>query len=268
MSAVQHVTYLAREIGPRGSTTPGEARAAEYAAEVLAGCGLEPETESFTSARSAWYPSALFAGLLLIALACFLLGGTIGGILATALGAVSVASVLLELAFRPNPLRWLLPRGTSRNVSAKIPARGEARRKVILLGHLDTHRTPIVFSSNRWLRFFRTLIPLGLVASLVMVAIFAAGLVLQGVARSTMMTVMLLTLVELDGVGERHAGTAAGLFFAAAELGGMLGPLGLGLLYDWTHGFAAGLAVFSAIAAALVSAVAVLRRLADPRPGG
>ncbi|MGE0484137.1 MAG: CynX/NimT family MFS transporter [Gammaproteobacteria bacterium] len=90
----------------------------------------------------------------------------------------------------------------------------------------------------------------------------AAGLVLQGVARSTMMTVMLLTLVELDGVGERHAGTAAGLFFAAAELGGMLGPLGLGLLYDWTHAFVTGLAVFSVIATGLLAGVAVLRRLA------
>ncbi|MCB1749711.1 MAG: MFS transporter [Gammaproteobacteria bacterium] len=90
----------------------------------------------------------------------------------------------------------------------------------------------------------------------------AAGLVLQGMARSTLMTVLLLTLVELPGIGERHAGTAAGLFFAAAELGGMLGPLGLGLLYDWTHGFAAGLGLFSLIALGLVGGVAVLRRLA------
>ncbi len=179
MTAVQHVTYLAREIGPRGSTRPGEAKAAEYAAEVLTRCGLEPETASFVSARSAWYPSALFSGLMLIAAGCFLVGGRIGGIAATALGAVSVASILLELAFRPNPLRWVLPRGTSRNVSARIPARGEARRKVVLVGHLDTHRTPIVFSSDRWVKLFRILIPLGLVASLVMVAMFAAGLVIE-----------------------------------------------------------------------------------------
>ncbi|MEQ8663009.1 MAG: MFS transporter [Gammaproteobacteria bacterium] len=89
-----------------------------------------------------------------------------------------------------------------------------------------------------------------------------SGLVLQGVARSTLMTVMILTLVELPDIGERHAGTASGLFFAAAEFGGMLGPLALGVLYDLTEGFAAGLALFSMIAAALLVGVRRLERMA------
>jgi len=89
-----------------------------------------------------------------------------------------------------------------------------------------------------------------------------SGLVLQGIARSTLMTVMILTLVELPGVGDRHAGTASGLFFSAAELGGMLGPLSLGVLYDLTHTFTAGLALFSCIGLGLLVGVRALRRMA------
>jgi len=179
MATMEHIIFLAREIGPRGSTTAEEKKAARYAAKVLAGLGLEPEVGSFSSARSGWHPFALFSGLTLIALAFFLVGGRIGSLVAPALAAVSVASVLLELSFFSNPLRWILPRAESQNVSARIPARAETRRKVVLVGHLDTHRTPIVFSSHTWLRVFRTLIPLGLLASIVLLAIFAAGVVFE-----------------------------------------------------------------------------------------
>jgi len=73
------------------------------------------------------------------------------------------------------------------------------------------------------------------------------GLVLQGVARGSMMTVMMLALVETAGVGSRHAGTAGGMFFSAAEIGGVLGPLALGALSDLTGGFGAGLYLLSGI---------------------
>ena len=39
------------------------------------------------------------------------------------------------------------------------------------------------------------------------------GLIMQGIARSSMMTVLILTLVELPGIGEQRAGVASGLFF-------------------------------------------------------
>lgn len=87
------------------------------------------------------------------------------------------------------------------------------------------------------------------------------GLVLQGIARSTLTTVLVLALVELPGIGARHAGVASGLFFGAGEIGGMLGPLLLGLLYDLTHGFAVGLGVFSLISFGLVVSARRLRTM-------
>ena len=93
-------------------------------------------------------------------------------------------------------------------------------------------------------------------------AILLPGLVLQGIARSTLTTVLVLTLVELPNIGARNAGVASGLFFGAGEIGGMLGPLMLGVLYDFTHGFALGLALLTLIAVGLVASVERLRAMA------
>jgi hypothetical protein len=181
MTTMDHVRRLAGEIGPRGSTTPQEAEAARYAARVLRDASLEPVTERFRSARSAWAPYALFAGAVLASVLIFWIGGRQGAAVALALTALAVVSVLLELAFRPNPLRWLLPKGESQNVWAYLAPRerglqrGTLRSQVVLLGHLDTHRTPLVFSSDRWLRLFQTLVPVGLVSCLVLIGFFALG---------------------------------------------------------------------------------------------
>lgn len=90
-----------------------------------------------------------------------------------------------------------------------------------------------------------------------------AGLVLQGIARSSLMTIAMLSLVETRGVGERHAGTAGGLFFSAAEVGGAGGPVVLGAIYDATGGFAPGLWLLTGVSVALLTGVLALRRLSE-----
>lgn len=91
--------------------------------------------------------------------------------------------------------------------------------------------------------------------------VLTTALILQGLVRASMMTVLILSLMELPGMEARHAGTASGMFFSAAEVGGVLGPLGLGLLYDLTGGFAAGLCGLTAVAVALaVGTLALSRR--------
>lgn len=92
--------------------------------------------------------------------------------------------------------------------------------------------------------------------------VLAAGLTLQGIARSSMMTVAMLTLVELPGIGERHAATAGGLFFSAAEIGGSSGPMLMGLIHDASGGFSMPLAFLSVTAAVLVGGAVRLKRLA------
>ena len=78
--------------------------------------------------------------------------------------------------------------------------------------------------------------------------ILTVGLLLQGVAKSSLMTVLILTLVELPEIGERYAGVASGIFFSAAEVGGVLGPLLLGILYTPGAGFSTGLWLLTGVA--------------------
>jgi len=92
--------------------------------------------------------------------------------------------------------------------------------------------------------------------------VLIASLILQGFVRASLMTVLILTLMELPSVPVRHAGTASGLFFSAAEVGGVLGPLGLGLMFDLTGGFAAGLYGLASVATLMALGAAWLSRLA------
>ena len=145
-----HVKHLAVGIGPRGSTTEAERQAAEYVAGVFEGAGLQTTVEPFTSTASGWRPFAVAALVALAATALFLFAGR--G-LAAVLGVVMLAtttSVFLEMYFRPNLLRPFIGKGSSQNVLAKVPARGAnagTPRKVVLVAHMDTHRTPWVFTS-------------------------------------------------------------------------------------------------------------------------
>ena len=90
--------------------------------------------------------------------------------------------------------------------------------------------------------------------------ILTAGLILQGLARATMMTVTLLVLVDIPEISPKRAGAAGGMFFSAAEIGGVSGPLAMGLLYDSTGHFSAGLMVMTAITVGLLLLVAPLRQ--------
>lgn len=180
MNAMEHVRYLTKTIGPRGSTTKNEELAARYAEDVLRREGLAPVSEPFTSARSAWYPSALFTGLVLVGELLFWLGGRWGAAVGLVLAALALASMLQELAFRPNLLRRLLPKGRSQNVWVRLEPRGEVRQRVVVLGHLDSHRTPLAFSTDGWLKLFGTLVPAGLGSVVALIVLFAVGAVAPG----------------------------------------------------------------------------------------
>lgn len=228
MTTMDHVRYLAETIGPRGSTTPEEARAAQYAADALRSLGLEPTVESFTSARSAWYPYVLFSALMLVGAVLFWIGGRAGAIAALIVGLFAIGCVLLELAFRPNPFRAILPKGRSQNVWTRIPPTSEVKNRVVLLGHLDTHRTPLVFSTDAWLRLFKALVPLGLACSVALTALFAAGIASQGVVLRAaalplawVLAVILALTVQADQTpftaGANDNASAAGIVLHTAE---------------------------------------------------
>ena len=80
-----------------------------------------------------------------------------------------------------------------------------------------------------------------------------AAVVLQGIARGSLIAVLILVLMEARGVEARHTGAAVGLFFSAAEIGGVLGPLAIGAASDLTGGFDAGMWLLGAVSLAVIA---------------
>ena len=115
----------------RGSASPGEREAAELVAGRLRALGVEATIERYRWPRTyAWTH-------LLHALAAF------GPRWLSALAAVSYE---LECSGRFQWLPRLLPKGDGANVVATLPARGTARRTVVLVAHLDTQRAGLMWS--------------------------------------------------------------------------------------------------------------------------
>ncbi len=90
--------------------------------------------------------------------------------------------------------------------------------------------------------------------------LLALAVTCQGIARGSMTTVIVLLLMETRGVGSVNIGAASGLFFSAAEIGGVLGPLGIGILYDATGGFSAALYVLTGVCTVLLLLLSLLRK--------
>lgn len=170
-----HLKHIAHDIGPRGSTTPQEREAAAHARKHFESLGLETYWEEFTSPTTGWRPFSVAAIIGLIAVVVFWLGGAAGALAAGIGMAVTTASVFMEMYFQRNYLRLLMPKGRSQNVWARIPPADAARRRVLIVGHIDTHRTPWVFTSPGRLRFFRLMTTLGMVSFVLSSIIFLAS---------------------------------------------------------------------------------------------
>jgi hypothetical protein len=174
---LNHIRYLSETIGGRGSCTAGEGRAGEYAAGELRACGVQKvSVEPYRGVRSTYRPFVLSFGLALLGSLAVALTGEPGVMAAAAvLNGLGVWGMLAESEFAGSWTHWLIPRASSQNIVGVIPPDGEAMRRVVLCAHLDTHRTPIFYSSRRWHRLFGLLV-LGALASMAAgTLLYAAG---------------------------------------------------------------------------------------------
>ena len=151
---LKHIRALAVDIGPRGPTRAGERQGAVYAQAQFEKMGLQAALESFSSARSIFHPHLFASLLMLLAFSLFPLASTVTAVLATLLSIFVVVCELMELSFRNNPFRMVMPKGQSHNVYSVIPPIGEHRHDLLLVGHLDSQRTPIIFSTRHWVKVY------------------------------------------------------------------------------------------------------------------
>ena len=163
-SAMTHLEYLAVKIGARGSTTPEERDAARYAKEEFESLGLETHWEEFTSPTTGWRPYSIASFFGLISVVAVYFGGPIAAGISGILMLVTTVSVLLELNFQPNLLRVLVPKGKSQNIWARIPSKRPSNKRILITGHVDTHRTPWVFTTIKRINFLRIVTTLGTIS--------------------------------------------------------------------------------------------------------
>jgi hypothetical protein len=169
--ALDHVQHLAGEIGGRGSCTPAERRAAEYAAAEMRQMGVaQVALEPFLAVPSTYWPFALaFGAALLGTLLAWLVGSRWTLAAAALLSGLGTGGMLAETDLAGNWMRRLLPHRGSQNAVGRLPPVGEVWRRAVLCAHLDSHRTPIFYSSPAWHRVFGLLVG-GALASMALAA--------------------------------------------------------------------------------------------------
>ncbi|MGV8084030.1 MAG: M28 family peptidase [Coriobacteriia bacterium] len=147
--ALQHLAILADEIGPRPATSEAEHRASLHVEGVLAAHGLEPQIQEFDAPRTYGWAYILYN---LLSIAAAVLAGplVLNGRLAWP--AFVLAALVAILLFSDLNTRWglshLMPKGPSQNVVGRLAPRGrpEHVKKIVLVAHVDTARSSLVFS--------------------------------------------------------------------------------------------------------------------------
>jgi len=138
----------------------------------------------------------------------------------------------------------------------------------VAVGIISALTLPRFATAKRRFSVLRLLFASSILASLMLLShpsgsLLWVALIFEGIAAGSMMTVLILTLVEVPGVGQNRAGTAGGFFFAAAEIGGMGGPIMLGSLFAITGNFDSSLSALAVIGLLLLLSVMPLRKFLD-----
>lgn len=163
---MKHVRYLAEDIGPRAPTSRAEARAAGYAADVLRGSGLDARIEPFHGIRSFGHIYLPIVAAMAID-ALWAWRRKASRPFGLALGIAALGCTWGENTARFRPVSRAIAAGPSQNVVAVLPARVEARRKLVLVAHLDSSRSGLMFSRSMAPSFRRNAL-IGMTASFAM----------------------------------------------------------------------------------------------------
>ncbi|MBN1430040.1 MAG: M28 family peptidase [Anaerolineae bacterium] len=176
---LRHIRALAEDIGPRGSTTDEERQASAYCRKVLSDFGLEPHVEVFRSATTLFGFHFTIATGMLISFFVYPLGGRVGAAIALLIAILCLISQGLELLFKNNPVRKLLPQAFSQNVIATVPPSGEHKQDLILMGHVDTNHCGLIFRSISMIKFWRLFSLIFFLTFYIQIVLYGIGLVTQ-----------------------------------------------------------------------------------------
>jgi hypothetical protein len=225
---LERIRILSEEIGPRGPTREGERKAAEFAEAEFQKMGLRPVMESFRSARSIFQPHLIGSLGMLIAFIIFPLGGIATAVIAALLSILVLATELMELGFQNNLYRLILPKGESQNVHAVIPPSGEHTGDLVIVGHLDSQRTPFIFRSPKHVKFYDNFVTVVFITFILQVVLYSLSVffpwswVWYATIPTAMCSILLAAIcIEADATpftaGANDNATAAGMVLTLAE---------------------------------------------------
>jgi hypothetical protein len=228
--AIEHIRHLSEAIGGRVSCTPAERRAAEYVADQMRLLGVsDVRLEPYEGAPSTYRPYALaFTSALAGTLLVWLVAGRGIRAVAAVLSGLGGWGMLAETDFATNWMRWLVPRVSSQNAVGVIPPTGQVWYRVLLSAHLDTHRTPILYSTKTWHRWFGFLVAGALVSMAVGAVVYGLGAAFDwpwvrwtGLAATVIEIVALSFCLQADftpfSPGANDDASGAGVILAMAE---------------------------------------------------
>jgi len=140
----EQVAALASTIGPRPPGSRAELLARQYIRHALSDMGyVENVTEEPTHTPNSWsYAMLLPVGA---ALAGNFLHRWLRW-LGAGVSLVGAYSYYTSVSGRKQPIMAVLPKSETASLVVKIPAKGEVKRRVVLIGHTDTNRDRITFS--------------------------------------------------------------------------------------------------------------------------
>lgn len=225
---LRHVKALAADIGPRGSTTEKEKEASDYCQQVFRNLHLTPQMETFLSAKSIYHPHLLASLFMLLAFVLYPLYGRTSAALATLISLIAYASQLLELSFRDNLFRRLVPKGDSQNVIAVMPPEQEHKQDLVLIGHVDSHRTPLIFRSSTWVKVYQAFTTVVFLLGSAQVLLYLVGsftlwswiwpvTVFSAIGAATLAAICIQADRSPYSAGANDNATAAGLLLTLAQ---------------------------------------------------
>jgi cyanate permease len=89
------------------------------------------------------------------------------------------------------------------------------------------------------------------------------GLAVLGFVSAPFMSLLLLILMDSPGVETRYMGSAGGMFYCVAEIGGFAGPFFMGVLVDLTGTFMAGALFLASLCLAIAALTYFLKHHQD-----
>lgn len=91
--------------------------------------------------------------------------------------------------------------------------------------------------------------------------IYIFGIILLGISTGSFIALLLNHLTETKDISYENIGIASGLFFSVIEIGGVLGPFIIGLIYDYSNNFNTALSFYIIIIILMLFPLYLLRKL-------